>query len=523
MRRVLLEQSSPEKVLLTQELSAIASCPDGSEWGWQAKFFDRLEKSQWSQIDRSVKTALEKHPKLVRYFVCTPLDRPDGRKEGKKSAMQRWTDRVKKWRGWAQERGMCVEFVWWGSSELLERLSQNKHIGRLYFWFGQRGFDDDWFKARLDEAVEAAGPRYTPEVHVDLRIADDLDLFGRTESAFNEVKSLARKIRKELQIAKGLYSIKEDPSVTSALDDLFEAGKKILKSFSLLEYTPNGNWSFDKITGKIESANCFAGKAAKILFNLRLEYDAKHEKEDNYSLLRDNPFAQRQIRINRLQSKLHEAHSTLSNADKFANNKLLILNGKRGTGKTHLLCDFAKRRIASKAPTVLLMGQRFVTNDFPWTQLLQHLDLPGVKAEEFVGALETAAQAAGCRALVIIDALNEGQGRSIWPDNLAAFLSTLEKSPWIGVLLSVRSTYEEVVIPEGIRQQAVSVTHKGFADQEYDAARKFFTYFGLEFPSTPILQPEFQNPLLLKTLCRGLKDRGQEKAPKGISWHFINP
>ncbi len=411
---------------------------------------------------------------------------------------------------------MCVEFVWWGSSELLERLSQNKHIGRVYFWFGQRGFDDDWFKARLDEAVEAAGPRYMPEVHVDLPFVSDLELFGRTESAFNEVKSLARKIRKELQIAKGLYSIKEGPSVTSALDDLFEAGKKILKSFSLLEYTPNGILSFDKITGKIESANCLAGKAAKILFDLRLEYDAKYENEDNYSLFRDNPFAQRQIRINRLQSKLHEALLTLSNADKFTNNKLLILNGKRGTGKTHLLCDFAKRQIASKAPTVLLMGQRFVAKDSPWTQMCQQLDLPSVSLEQFVGALETAAQAARCRALVIIDALNEGQGRSIWPDNLAAFLSKLEQSPWIGVLLSVRSTYEEVVIPEKIRNRAVLVTHNGFADKEYDAARKFFTYFGLEFPSTPILQPEFQNPLLLITLCRGLKDRGERRLPRGF-------
>ena len=50
---------------------------DGDEWGWQAKYFDTLGTSQWSQLDKSVKTALDKHPKLVRYFVCIPLDRPD--------------------------------------------------------------------------------------------------------------------------------------------------------------------------------------------------------------------------------------------------------------------------------------------------------------------------------------------------------------------------------------------------------------------------------------------------------------
>ena len=99
---------------------------------------------------------------------------------------------------------------------------------------------------------------------------------------------------------------------------------------------------------------------------------------------------------------------------------------------------------------------------------------------------------------------------------LRPFCLLLEKSPWVGVLLSVRSTYEDVVIPEDIRNRAVSVTHDGFANHEYDAARTFFYYYGLEFPSTPILQPEFQNPLLLKTLCLGLKDRGERRLPRGF-------
>ncbi len=489
---------------------------DGDEWGWQAKYFDTLGTSQWSQLDKSVKTALDKHPKLVRYFVCIPLDRPDARIEGKKTAMQRWKERVEKWEGWAQERGMCVEFVWWGSSELLERLSQNEHIGRRYFWFGQRGFDNEWFQARLDEAVQAAGPRYTPEVHINLPIARDLELFGRTESAFDAVKSLAREIRKELQYANSSDSTQEDPSKIPALDDLLKAGNKILKTFSLLEYKPDGILSFAAIIKEIESANCLASKAWKILFGLAREYDAKHQEENDYSPHRNNPFAQRSHRIDRLQSKLREVRSSLSHADEFINNKLMILNGKAGTGKTHLLCDFANRRIASEAPTVLLMGQRFVANDSPWTQMLQQLDLPDVRAEKFVGVLEAAAQAAGCRALVIIDALNEGQGRVIWPVHLAAFLSALEKSPWIGVLLSVRSTYEDVVISEEIRKRAVSVTHEGFANHGYDAARTFFSYYGLELPSTPILQPEFQNPLLLKTLCLGLQARGKRRLPRGF-------
>ena len=37
--------------------------PNGDEWGWQAKFFPSPPNSgQWSQLDESVKKALEKHP-----------------------------------------------------------------------------------------------------------------------------------------------------------------------------------------------------------------------------------------------------------------------------------------------------------------------------------------------------------------------------------------------------------------------------------------------------------------------------
>ena len=63
--------------------------PDGSEWGWQAKYFDSLGPSQWSQLDESVKTALDKHSSLVRYYICTPLDRPDSRVHNQKSALEK--------------------------------------------------------------------------------------------------------------------------------------------------------------------------------------------------------------------------------------------------------------------------------------------------------------------------------------------------------------------------------------------------------------------------------------------------
>lgn len=104
---------------------------DGSEWAWQAKYFDGLGDSQWSQLDKSDTTALIKHPKLFKYHICAPLDRPDARKEKKKSAMEKWDESVLKWKGKAARKGMTVEFIYWGRHELLDCLAHPEHVGRL--------------------------------------------------------------------------------------------------------------------------------------------------------------------------------------------------------------------------------------------------------------------------------------------------------------------------------------------------------------------------------------------------------
>ena len=83
-------------------------------------------------------------------------------------------------------------------------------------------------------------------------------------------------------------------------------------------------------------------------------------------------------------------------------------------------------------------------------------------------------------------------------------------------MLSVRSTYEQVVIPKDVWDRAVVETHYGFKGQEYDAAKSFFSYYDLEFPSDPILQPEYRNPLFLKTICEGLRDKGERRLPRGF-------
>ena len=498
---------------------------DGTEWGWQSKYVDDLGNSQWSQIDKSIKTALNKHPMLVRYFVCVPLDRADARIDGRKSAKGRWDDHVAKWSSWASELGMKVEFVYWGGHELVERLTRPDHIGRLRFWFDVVGFDAPWFAARLDEAVDAAGPRYTPEVHVDLPLAWEFEAFGRTERFFDREKTRARRIYEKLRAVEYSEGAAE-PTAAAELAEVSSKVQAVLAAIGAIEVLATGPLPFRDISEQIQTAERAAEEFSRLLGEREREFDAKAEDakaeaepkdtKPRRSSYQSNPFRDRRIRLLQLVSQLRTAQESFLHADEIADGSLMILRGAAGTGKTHLLCDVAGRRISAGRPTVLLMGQRFVSNEAPWAQALQQLDLSSLSTEEFIGALEAAAQAAGSRALLMIDAINEGAGRNIWPSHLAAFLKHSKRSPWIGVVLSVRSSFEELVLPPEVSSQAAVVTHSGFAGHEYDATKTFFVHYGLEFPSTPLLAPEFQNPLFLKTLCRGLNAKGERRLPRGL-------
>ena len=491
---------------------------NGSECAWQAKYIFTLGDSHWTQIDRSVHTALHKHPRLKRYVICLPIDLPDARVTGQESALAKWDARLEKWARWASERGMIVEFRYWGSSELLERLSKPEHIGRVRFWFGVTGFDEYWFERRLQEARQTAGPRYTPELHVNVPIADRFEAFGRSSRFFDQTISLIRGLAKEWasawspgpsrlgsegdpEVEAWIKAVTDDPVVRRGKVSIGGAIEEIVAAGSEIEVQASGMLPFGGVAEMVTAVETAVDGVVQHLLARQEEHQVIHQFRHQFETL---------------AGKLRKVREVLVEAQRWGGAAVMIVRGHAGTGKTHLLCDVAHRRLAEGRPTVMLMGQTFTSDATPWIQAAALLDVSDSSAEEIVGAIECAAQAAGARALVLIDALNEGKGLSVWPTHLSGFLAHFARSDWIGVVLSIRSSYDEVV-PEAVRQQAVVATHRGFGERSYDAMRSFFTHYGLELPSTPLIAPEFGNPLFLKTLCLGLQGLGETRLRQGIN------
>ena len=492
---------------------------NGNKYGWQAKYFKgEFGRTQWKQIDRSVKDALKNYPSLVHYYICVPQNLTGGDETGKsrrKSGTQYWKEYVSNWEKLAKELGMEVQFEWWGKWELNEKLKMPEHADLRRRWFSELVLDDDWFHTQLKVSLEAAEPRYTHEYHVKLPIASKFEKLGRTESYINEIKACVEVIlRGQSSLKKSIYpsSDKNNINFEVAKNEFCESLELVLKQIAELTVKPIGGPTFQNISEATSSAWTALERYSQHISQRREEYrKEQHEHTPLDSLIWE-------------VSDIGEGlNAILQYVNEIENESLMIISGDAGMGKTHLLCDVAKRRVKESLPTVLLMGQRFTTTDDPWSQVLSHLGLNRVSIEEFVGALEEAAQNAGHRALFMIDAINEGQGRTIWPAHLAAFLAEIERSPWIAVVLSVRTTYKEVIVPDKIRERDVWVTHMGFEGVEYDALQTFFAHYKLELPTVPTLRPEFRNPLFLKILCKGLHGRGEKRLPhefQGISEIF---
>ena len=480
--------------------------PDGNEFGWQAKYFrSPPSSSQWTQIDDSVKKALEKHPKLSKYVICLPIDRSDSRITGQKSFLDRWNEHKKKWEKWSKKRNK-IKFEFWGTSEIGERLTKEEHRGRLNYFFDKEIFSQTWFKAHLKRTIANAGPRYSQELNVKLPIAKKFDTLGRTEEFLAKLKILAKEIIREFNYSKPQiidsklktkYSnLKENLDFITTIQNIDKLEQDLIELDKLIECSKKSQDILYEIISKLE----------EIARSNREKATGKHPSVESFSGELHHLWT--------LQKFLRQIQKWASDSGPVANVGALLIKGEAGNGKTHLFCDVTSNRINSNHPTILIHGGHFV-NGNPKPQILQELDFKGT-FENFLTALESSAQANNSKAIIMIDAINEGEGQRIWLKYLPELLETIAEHRWIGIALSVRTSYESIIPQHLDSSKLPTFTHVGFGEKTEEATKIFFEKNGINRPRIPLLVPEFSNPQFLVILCKGLREKGLTEIPTGI-------
>ena len=86
-----------------------------------------------------------------------------------------------------------------------------------------------------------------------------------------------------------------------------------------------------------------------------------------------------------------------------------------GTGKTQLMATAAKRMMENGRPTLLLLGQTFISDDSIEKQIIQNLEglSSGQNFESIVATMDNMAELIGEDAIIFIDAINESKNRAV--------------------------------------------------------------------------------------------------------------
>lgn len=461
---------------------------------YQAKFFTTpLTSTQWGEVDESVKTALEKHPNISKYIVSIPQDRANARVKNQKSFLDKWNERVIKWEKWANEKNLNVEFLYEGSSELFDKLTKPENIGKTLFWFNKDEYSDEWFLKQNRSKIEDLGVRYTPEINVDLEIKyvfNGLYINKKFKTDFNNnIENAHKKFIEFIKLTKDI------PELNFFLNERFEQLNKGVKEI-ILNNTEN---SFKKVKNFYEYIHnyitAFVGE--KKCFDDIQDVDKKKNVKWHFD---------------DFLMSLYEVYSGLENfSTKLADSPFLLIEGEAGIGKSHLIADVIEKSFKEAQYSILLLGQQFDKGDV-WTQIKNQLDIRESKTE-FLGALNSKAETIGTRIIIYIDAINEGNGKEIWSDQLNGLLDDIKQYSNLGLVLTIRSTYKDIVLPDEFLSKINHFKHRGF-DNVQNATKIFFEHYKIQEPPIPLLNPEFNNPLFLKLFCKGLSDNGLKIIPQ---------
>ena len=424
--------------------------PDGTETGWQAKYLFVWSQGTESQLDASIRTALEKHPRLTEYVVCLPFDLPDSRSDGTTSTREKWKRWQLKWKKSAEGKQRELTITLWGRSELSARLARDDpaHSGRVLYWFGVETLTPAWFGEQFKKARASLGSRYIPETSVELAICREFLAFARYPQLQGEIDDWFKRVSEKGRTAAAAIRATQAPGARSQAE---AAAGAVDSLATLLEADPapvGPRYPTDAWGSATTACLDVALEALRWCFGL---------PPSNPQPFVDKPERWARHAVHELILTLQGIRDGLSSTCwRMANANAVLLRGPAGIGKSHLLADVVSHHLEKGGPAVLLLGGAFVDGE-PWPQIRERLDRPATERfRHFLGALDAAAQAAEARALVCIDALNERHGSDVWPERLPAFLEEFRAFPRVCAVLSCRSTFVPHVIPDTLGSDSLS-------------------------------------------------------------------
>lgn len=509
-------------------VEAIWILAGGDEHGYQAKFYTKSGDVDWTAVDKSVAAALATHPRMTAMTIalaCSFTGRTARvTKSGKPQAngWDAWDQHKSKWETSAKALGRDVAFLTWTAFDLEVMLGRAETTGLKQLWFGGIELSPDWLSRQCKHTVAALEERYHPEDHVDVSTTEVFDGLLRNSSFRASLRSAREQVLEGGQI--GTVSATLPDGDKQKLSDIVELVRKFDEATSILASDADAPFAYDAWQDQ-------ARELGRLVFDViqsigEIARDRKKAKPSSTTATQAAEGASEPVDLGYLIDALRGLQLALggfldvvgSLGCSSDHSRFALLDGRAGSGKSHLIASQVERALADGVAALFLLGTDFTLHGTIENQFLAHFELGGVKFDELLGALNSHAEATGKRALVAIDAVNEGGGVQLWRSALHGFAQRIIAYPYLALCISCRTEYVDHLVTPAVDEIATRAEVLGFETPEEmeAAARVYIDQRGIVRPATPWLNPEFSNPLFLRTACLAIERDGRTTFPRGM-------
>lgn len=501
---------------------------NGDVWGWQCKYFARLDNSRKNQIKTSLKKALEVHgDTLKKWVLCSLSDFTPKEKQ--------WFDKLS-----TEHTGTCLEHA--GDSELLSYMCKYPEIEN--FFFGTNRLDDKWFSEHYDKVMsrEDISKKYLSALHTKGQAQEEVYTYigGPLLASLLEM----RIERSEISVFSERF--------TASIDNLKIATSKSLPEFDSIKKNyialiePNESLLKD-ITTEVnvlivalrgERHDIEVSEAINKIFALYKQVAdcsqslSEFLKSDTFSPLywgkEDNCKDKiKKDEIINLRNVILEPHSALKESDgdlflllgdlKNYFQKEVHVKGAASKGKSHLALNLFEQYHTYSLPAVFLSGKDFSGTDNVESQITKLLDIDNHETfERFLSDLNLRGEVKGVKALLIIDGLNESiHWNILWKTGLNRIRALISSKGYTNLLLvtTYRTSYEEEIFDDFFshgKNRNLTIEVQGFDYETInDVIKRYFAFYKITVRNTTSIRYVFRNnPLALRMFCES--HQGQE-------------
>lgn len=438
---------------------------------YQAKFFDNV--ADYSQIKDSAQKAVKHYKgKLdLIYLFCN-------------KAITTTCDSYKSIEKLLNDAGIALQPI--TDTTILDLVRKYPLLGKYYF--DDHGISYEWFVNKASITVNILGERFNADFNVDTEASRNLSVFVQNQSALDYYNDRKRNL------------VEEIASLRWELDDLYEYARRLSQFIITIP-----DVKFDCI----HDVENWQGNISTAFKYDMAEIETKiTDTQLNYEEIKDsdkNKAAELRSYLSKL-NKLKELFYRLELPEiecNLLNNKILIVEGKAGIGKTQLFANEAISLLNSKENALLIIGSDCLSDINIFEQLKNNLRLD-FDFEDLIDILEVIGETNGKVVPIFIDALNESWKPQLWKSVLPILYKKVSDKNYVRLAVSFRSEYQKSILPERFleMENIVKIEHRGFRDNPLEAAKQFLSHYGIPFTPLHMFTTNIDNPLFLTLYCK---------------------